>query len=112
MHNFPQTVVDPDSMIPEDKLTPASIAWCRSVGSKATTLSEILRGHDGAALRGLQAGIDRANVQAVSRAQKIQKWSILPIDFSIPGGELGPTMKLKRPIVACKYKKTIDAFYE
>ena len=33
--------------------------------------------------------MDAANEKAVSRAAKIQKWSLLPIDFSIPGGELG-----------------------
>ena len=42
----------------------------------------------------MQAGIDRTNSVATSQAQRIQKWMILPRDFSLEGGELGPTMKV------------------
>ena len=51
------------------------------------------------------------NERATSNAQRIQKWTLLPRDFSIPGGELGPTMKVRRPIVAKMYKETIESFY-
>lgn len=43
---------------------------------------------------------------------QVQKWAILEKDFSIPGGELGPTLKLKRPIVCKMYKDKIDTFYD
>ena len=66
----------------------------RSVGSSANTVEDVLRGPDPRVMKGLQAGIDAANRQAVSNAQKIQKWMILPRDFSLPGGEMGPTMKV------------------
>ncbi|XP_071117767.1 long-chain-fatty-acid--CoA ligase ACSBG2-like isoform X2 [Haliotis cracherodii] len=106
-----RTEVDPDTMEPLNQLTSPAMEWCRAEGSTATTVSDILDRPDTAVLKAIQAGIDKANSQAVSRAAKIQKWSILPKDFSIPGGELGPTMKLRRPIVAKMYLKTIDAFY-
>ena len=32
-----------------------------------------------------QAGIDRYNLRATSSAQRVQKWTLLPTDFSIPG---------------------------
>jgi len=46
-----------------------------------------------------------------NNAFKIQKFTILPLNFSEEGGELTPTKKLKRPIVEAKYKKLIDHMY-
>ena len=59
----------------------------------------------------IQDGIDRVNGRAVSNAQKIQKWTVIPKDFSLPGGELGPTMKVKRAEVTKKYKHCVDKIY-
>ena len=103
--------VDPDTMEPSSQLTPAALDWCRAVGSKANTVEDVLTGPDGNVMRGIQAGIEAANREAVSRAQKIQKWMILPRDFSIPGGEIGPTMKVKRQAVTKMYQKQIEKIY-
>ena len=43
---------------------------------------------------------------------KIQKFTILPSDFSSSTDELTPTFKLKRTIVADKYMKNILGMYE
>ena len=80
----------------------------------------------------LQAGIDRYNLRATSSAQRVQKWTLLPTDFSIPGeqknfkhafallivilahivgGEMGPTLKVKRHLVMQKYKENVDKLY-
>ena len=95
-----------------DSLTPACIEWCASVGSSAKNIYDVLSGPDAAVMRAIQDGIDRTNKQAPSNAQKVQKWTILPRDFTILGDELGPTMKLKRPVVAKKYSETIERFYQ
>ena len=81
-------------MLPLDQLTPEAQEWCQQRGSSARTVSQVLDTKDEAVLRGMQEGIDRANARSVSRAQKIQKWSILPRDFSIPGDELGKCEKV------------------
>jgi long-subunit acyl-CoA synthetase (AMP-forming) len=47
----------------------------------------------------------------LARVQTIKKIKVLPADLSIEGGELTPTMKVKRKIVNQKYADAIDAFY-
>ena len=88
-----------------------STCHCRSVGSNANTVEDIVKGPDSNVMRGIQKGIDIANREAVSNAQKIQKWMVLPRDFSIPGGEIGPTMKVKRQAVTKMYQKQIEKIY-
>ncbi|XP_063170460.1 long-chain-fatty-acid--CoA ligase ACSBG1 isoform X4 [Candoia aspera] len=104
--------VDPDTSEPTDCLTQEARDFCQKAGSKATQVSEIVRARDHAVYRAVQVGIDRVNGCSVSNAQRIQKWAILGKDFSISGGEFGPTMKLKRQTVAEKYKNEIEAFYK
>jgi long-subunit acyl-CoA synthetase (AMP-forming) len=47
----------------------------------------------------------------VARYQTIKKIRILPTVFSVDGGELTPTLKVKRNIVNEKYASEIAAFY-
>ncbi len=75
--------------MPNDQLTQVAREWCQSIGSNAKVLNDVLDGKDQAILKGIQQGIDRVNKKAESNAKRIAKWSILPRDFSIPGGELG-----------------------
>jgi len=37
-------------------------------------------------------------LKSVSRAAYIRKWKLLIDDFSLPGGELTPTLKLRRKV--------------
>jgi len=103
--------VDPDTLEPKSKLADAALDWAREQGSKAETLEDVLRGPDKVLMEAVQAGIDRYNSKATSNAQKVQKWTILATDFSIPGGEIGPTMKVKRHFVMKKYCDNVDKLY-
>ncbi|WP_433507388.1 AMP-dependent synthetase/ligase [Pseudonocardia halophobica] len=62
-------------------------------------------------LRGeIAAAVEEAN-QAVSRAERIRRFRILPVDFTEAGGELTPTLKVKRAVVAQQYAAEIAAIY-
>ncbi|XP_076007427.1 long-chain-fatty-acid--CoA ligase ACSBG2-like [Genypterus blacodes] len=104
--------VNAESGAPEDELTPEAVELCKKLDSNATRVSEIAGGRDRAISAAIQEGINRVNEKAASNAQRIQKWIVLDQDFSIGGGELGPTMKLKRPVVVKMYKEQIENFYK
>jgi len=55
--------------------------------------------------------VAKANARIVSNAARIKKFKILTLDFSAPGGELTPTMKLRRDVTIKKYAKEIQSFY-
>lgn len=58
----------------------------------------------------VEAAIKQANL-AVSHAESIRKFRILPVDFTEETDELTPTMKLKRKVVAEKFADDIAAIY-
>ncbi|WP_322857936.1 AMP-dependent synthetase/ligase [Mycobacterium shigaense] len=49
--------------------------------------------------------------QAVSHAESIRKFRILPVDFTVLTGELTPTLKVKRNVVATRFADDIAALY-
>jgi long-chain acyl-CoA synthetase len=59
----------------------------------------------------VDAAVKQANL-SVSHAESIRKFRILPVDFTEDTGELTPTMKLKRNVVAEKFASDIEALYE
>ncbi|XP_038560405.1 long-chain-fatty-acid--CoA ligase ACSBG2-like isoform X2 [Micropterus salmoides] len=103
-------VID-DNGEPTDKLSPEVLDFCQQHGVTATKVSEIIAIKEPAIYKAIQEGLERVNARATSNAQKIQKWVILERDFSISGGELGPTMKLRRPIVVKMYQEKINEMY-
>lgn len=84
------------------------VAEARSAGSDAKDAESAAR--DSKFIAFLQRQIDAVNSR-LARVQTVKKFRILPKEFSIEGGELTPTMKIKRKVVTEKYKKEIEDLY-
>lgn len=74
-----------------------------------TTLDEIKS--DSIILNYIQKCVDLVNSKAISRVTEIKKWKILDRDFSIEGGELTPTLKIKRKLISKLHIDTIEQMY-
>lgn len=58
----------------------------------------------------IEAVVATAN-KAVSRAESIRKFSILPVDWTEEGGQLTPSLKIKRNVVMREFRADIEALY-
>jgi long-chain acyl-CoA synthetase len=58
----------------------------------------------------VQDHVDDIN-EKFARVEQVKKFEILPADLSQEGGELTPTLKVKRNVVADKYEQDIEALY-
>jgi long-chain acyl-CoA synthetase len=58
----------------------------------------------------IQLAVDAVNTE-MARVEQIKKFTILPREFSIADGELTPTLKVKRNVVAENFASEIEAMY-
>ncbi|WP_433550913.1 AMP-dependent synthetase/ligase [Micromonospora zamorensis] len=84
-------------------------AWLESAGMPADTTVEQLREHEGLRQE-IQTAVDTAN-QAVSKAEAIKVFRVLPRDFTEATGELTPSLKVKRQVVHKTYAAEIADIY-
>jgi long-chain acyl-CoA synthetase len=83
--------------------------WKRQHNKPAEATAEYLA-DDPDLLADLQAAVDDAN-KAVSRAESIRKFRVLPIDFTTDNDYLTPSLKVKRANVAKDFATEIEALY-
>ena len=49
--------------------------------------------------------------EELAHYEEVQKWALLPAELTLEGGELTPTQKIKRRVVAEKYRDRIESIY-
>jgi long-chain acyl-CoA synthetase len=82
--------------------------WIAKTGKSGLSMSELV---DDAELRAeIQQAVDEAN-KAVSRAEAIRKFTILPSDWTEATGQLTPSLKLKRNVVLSECAGDIAELY-
>lgn len=86
------------------------VAFVSAKGSSAKSVQEAIACPKFNAI--IKQGIDEANTKAISNAQRVQRFTVLTNEFSVDGGELTPTLKLKRKIINQKYEPQIEKMYE
>jgi len=58
----------------------------------------------------IKDAVERYN-QNFNQVEQIKKFELLPREWSVEGGELTPTLKLKRKVIMEKYKNAIERIY-
>ena len=82
-------------------------AWAAEHGKSGTVADHV----DDPDLRAaIEAAVEDAN-KAVSQAESIRKFVILPDDWTEEGGQLTPSLKLKRSVVMREFRAEVEALY-
>jgi long-chain acyl-CoA synthetase len=83
-------------------------SWSAAHDKPSSSLVDLLDDPDLTA--GIQSAIDDGNT-AVSHAEAIKAFRILPRHLTVDGGELTPTFKLRRAAVAKEFESVISDIY-
>ncbi|WP_183095504.1 AMP-dependent synthetase/ligase [Nocardioides stalactiti] len=86
-------------------------AWAEQHGKSGDAASLASLSRDPDLRAAVEAAIEDAN-QAVSKAEAIRKFEVLPYDWTEEGGQLTPSLKLKRNVVMRECRDEISALYE
>jgi long-chain acyl-CoA synthetase len=82
--------------------------WIAANNKGGATLQTLVNDPDLIAV--IQTAVDEAN-KAVSKAESIRKFTILPTDFTIAGGHLTAKLSLKRHVIAQEFAPEISALF-
>ena len=83
--------------------------WCQARGIDVDSLSEAV--NNGRVRLDVARSIGAGNA-TLSRAEQVKNWTLLDESWSVHTGELTPTLKLKRNMIAVRYLDEIEQLYD
>lgn len=99
-HKFLSALISPNFAALEE--------WAKQQGISPPTRRELVS--DPAVVAKYQSFIDEVN-STLAQFETIKRFRVVPEEWSLPSGELTPSLKLKRRVVNDKYAAEIAAFY-
>jgi long-chain acyl-CoA synthetase len=84
------------------------VPWCKKNNLSFLSTKEMLA--DSSVIALYQSIIDGFNPE-FNHVEQVKKFILMPDEWSIDSGELTPTGKMKRKVIAEKYKSVIDKMY-
>jgi len=85
----------------------ALVPWAAS-RTKSADMASLATDPD--LLAEVQGAVDEAN-KAVSKAEAIRRFAVLPVDWTEQDGQLTPSLKLKRSVVLKEFAGDVDTLY-
>lgn len=82
--------------------------WAQEQGISFSSREDLV--HHPKVIELIQSEVERINTQ-FSQFERVKKFLLLTKEWTIEGGELTPTLKLKRRVLLSQYASAIDALY-
>jgi long-chain acyl-CoA synthetase len=82
--------------------------WCAEQGRPYPGNEAIIK--DEKVMELIKDAVERYN-QFFNQVEQIKKFELLPNEWTVDGGELTPTLKLKRKVIMEKYKDAVERIY-
>ena len=87
----------------------ATPAWARAHGIPAAPLAELASHPD--VLAEVERGVAEANSH-LARVEQVRRFRVLPSEWTAETGELTPTLKRRRRMIADRYAADIEQLYQ
>jgi long-chain acyl-CoA synthetase len=84
-------------------------AWCRQNNVSYTSEEDLIRQP---VIINLMKDLVESFNKYFNHVEQIKRFELLPAEWTIDGGELTPTQKLKRKVIMEKYKEAIERIYQ
>jgi long-chain acyl-CoA synthetase len=82
--------------------------WCRKHGIPELTNEELIRNPG---VNDMYKDLVESFNKYFNHVEQIKKFELLPKEWTVEGGELTPTLKLKRKVIMEKYRDAIERIY-